>query len=128
MSKKIELGDLLNSTALKESGLLYIIVVAITVSNLVMDLNWMQILALCLSFLGVLFGGYIKKAAELKMAEVLKANKEKDDEIIDLKTQVADLKQIKAKLMDEVKNEVMKLIPTMEFKKDEKSAELPAKL
>jgi uncharacterized membrane protein len=102
---------ILNSTALKESGLQYMLIIAISISSLVSLLGWETMLALCLSYLGVVFGGYIKKIGENKMAEILAANKKKDEEILVLKSQVNDLKAIKEKLMEEIKQEVMRAIP-----------------
>lgn len=109
-TKKIDISAIMNSTALKESGILYVIVVAITISNLIENTSIGQIIALCLSFLGVLFGGYIKKAAELRMAELAKKNVEKDEQIIKLKERIADLNSIEKKLTETIKEQVENLI------------------
>lgn len=116
VKKKMNVNEVLNSTALKESGWQYALIVAIAISSLYSELGIGGVIALCLSFLGIVFGGYVKKIAENKMAEIIAANKTKDEEILTLKSQVADLKAIKQKLMDDIKMEVIKAMPSMEVK------------
>lgn len=113
MSKTPSVNEILSSTALKESGFQYLLIVAITISSLVAELGWVGVIAICLSFLGIVFGGYVKKIAENKMADIIAKSKEKDEEILELKSQISDLKAIKAKLMEEIKLEVIKSIPAM---------------
>jgi hypothetical protein len=122
MSKTPSVNDLLNSTALKESGFQYLLIVAITISSLVAELGWVGVIAICLSFLGIVFGGYVKKIAENKMASIIAANKAKDEEILTLKSQISDLKAIKQKLMDEIKLEVIKSFPSMEKSPEQKES------
>ena len=113
MSTK-NVNELLNSTALRESGFQYIWVAIVLVASLYEQLGFWGTFALLASVAGILIGGYIKKIAENKMADIIKANKEKDEEIISLKSQITDLKAIKQKLMEEIKEEVIKSFPSTE--------------
>lgn len=105
------ISNILNSTALRESGFTYLYLIAILISALIDELQPATIIALCLSALGVMLGGYIKKIAEAKMKEILTKNAEKDETILKLREEVADLRVIKSKLVEEIRQEVMKSIP-----------------
>ena len=110
-NKTKNVADLINSTALKESGLTYIVIIAISISSLLEWLTPIQIVALCLSYLGVLLGGYIKKAAELRMQDILKKSAQKDEEILRLRSEIADLRVITETLVEDIRVEVLKRIP-----------------
>jgi hypothetical protein len=105
------INSILNSTALRESGFTYFYLIAILVSALIDALPPATIVALCLSMLGVLLGGYIKKVAEAKMKDILAKNAEKDEQILKLREEVADLRVIKSKLVGEIRQEVLKSVP-----------------
>ena len=99
------------STALKEAGYQYVALILIIVSNLYGVLGWQEILAVCLALAVFMFAGWVKKIAESKINVLLKQSRDKDDEILELKSQVSDLKHIKAKLVEEIKLEVIKAMP-----------------
>jgi len=90
------------STAFKEAGYQYFLLILIIVSNLWDTVGWSEIIALGLSLAIFLFGGWLKKIAELKIDEILRVAERKDAEIL-------ALKEIKIKLQGEVDKYVEQL-------------------
>lgn len=93
--KKTIIEAAFQSNAFKEAGFQYFLLILIIASNLYDAIGWNEILALAFSLAVFLFGGWLKKIAELKIDEILKVGERKDAEIL-------ALKEIKIKLQSEV--------------------------